>query len=112
MADEEKGWSPEDEIDPAKIQKEYLEVAKDMIGQMKADKENRKKAEQEFQKQVQAMPPMIGVLGPYKPPTPEEVSVKMKRAWEETKKIAPDAPDMVKLEIFRSMLHAVVEEGV
>lgn len=105
---EEKEWNPEDEIDPAKIQKEYLEVAKDMVNQFKADKVKREKEEEAYR----AMPAVIGGLGPFRPPTMEEISARMKRAWEETKKIAPDAPDMVKTEIFRNFLHASVEEGL
>lgn len=105
---EEKEWNPEDEIDPAKVQKEYLEVAKDMISQMKADKAKRAKEEEEYK----AMPAVIGGMGVFRPPTMEEMSTRMKRAWEETKKIAPDAPEMVQTEIFRNLLHTSVEEGL
>lgn len=110
MADEGNDWSPESEIDPAKVQKEYLEVAKDLIGEMKAEKAKkqleREKAEKEMQEEVESLPGVIGGIGRYKPPTFEEMSARMKRAWEETKKIAPDASDFVKAEILRTLTQA------
>lgn len=105
-ADDEKPWNPDDEIDPAKIQKEYLEVAKDMVAEMKEAKANKKAAEEAL-----AAGPSIAAIGmAYRPPSFSEVSAKLKRCWEETKKIAPDASDFCRCEILRALIHAPTDE--
>lgn len=117
MADEGTDWSPENEIDPAKVQREYLEVAKELIGEMKAAKEKKQiekeKIEREMQEEIVSIPGVIGGIGigRYKPPTFEEMSARMKRAWEETKRIAPDASDFVKAEILRTLTQAAGNDG-
>jgi hypothetical protein len=46
----------------------------------------------------------------YRPPSFSEVSAKLKRCWEETKKIAPDASDFCRCEILRALIHAPTDE--
>ena len=105
---EEEPWDPKNEVDPAKIQKEYLEFAKDFVGEMKKQNADRKRAEEE----LAAAPPALAAIGVYRPPTFQEVSAKLKRCWEETKKIAPDASDFVQCEILRALIHAPTEDVI
>lgn len=107
---EEEPWDPANEVDPAKVQKEYLEVAKDLVAEMKADKARKAKEKEEYEGAIAAVP-AIGGIAAYQPPTFQELSAKLKRCWEETKKIAPDAPEFVQAEIIRTLLHAPMEDG-
>lgn len=112
MADdpEEEGWSAERELDPEKLQKEYLHLAKELVGDMKEQKA-KAAAEKKQMEEACAQPPMRAMGFAYKPPTFEEVSAKLKRAWEETKKIAPDAPEFVQAEIIRTLMHSHIDDG-
>lgn len=98
-------WDPEKEKDPEKIQAEMLEMGKQMLEQFKADKERAKKADEEF-----AAHPPIAALA-YRPPTFQEVAARLKRAWDETKKIDPDAPPEVQVKMLEVLLHASWEES-
>lgn len=98
-------WSPENEKDLEKIQREVLSVQKEVLEKLKADQDREKKAEAE----MAALPP-IGAMA-YKPPTFQEVSARMKRAWEETKKIDPEAPPLVQAKMLEILLHASWEES-
>lgn len=97
-------WDPEKEKDPDKIQAEMLEMGKEMLEQFKADKERAKKADQEFA----AHPPVAAYA--YKPPTFQEVAARLKRAWEEAKKIDPEAPPVVQVKMLEVLLQASWEE--
>ena len=101
-------WDPSKEIDEDKVRREYLGVMKEMI-------DDYKKAKAEKERAALAPPPPAIVGGPirrWKPPTFEDVSARMKRAWEETKKIAPDAPPFVQAEIVRELARHIDVESV
>lgn len=112
-----KDWSPEGEDDPGEIAKEQLRLQKEQLALGKRFMEKADKAEAEAEAKAQAErnagPPMgPGVyLGPpgyatttYKPPSFEEVSDKVKRAWDEVKRVVPDAPDQVKFMVFNLLI--------
>ena len=100
MADKE--WDP-DEPDPIDLQKQQIAMGKEFLARLKKqdEKEARERAEREAF--AAASPP---VARTYVPPSPEEVGETFKRAWEHTKRIMPDAPEMVQLRAFESLIHA------
>lgn len=100
MADKE--WSPEDDLDPVKIQKESLDLQKrfmEKIEKEEREKEERRNSEKDHLRQVvpYELPPA---------PTFEERSAVIVKAWTETKRIVPDAPDHVKAIVFQSLLYS------
>lgn len=99
-------WDPEKEQEPEKLQKEFLEVGKEMLGRLKADEERQKKLEEE----AAAMPP-VAAYASYKPPTFQDVADRLKRAWEETKRIDPQAPAIVQVKMLEVLLQASWEEN-
>jgi hypothetical protein len=98
-------WDPDKEKDPEKIQAEMLEMGKEMVAQYKAEQEKRKQEEGA----MRAGPPIAAFA--YKPPTFQEVSARLKRAWEETKKIDPEAPPAVQVKMLEVLLQASWEES-
>jgi hypothetical protein len=76
-----------------------------VLEKLKADQERMRKADEEFA----AHPPVRAMV--YKPPTFQDVSVRLKRAWEETKKIDPDAPPLVQVKMLEVLLQASWEES-
>jgi small-conductance mechanosensitive channel len=109
MAEE---WSPDKEFDPAKLQAEYLELLKEIVEDHKAEKAKKLAVEQEAKEDLAklASPPVIGI-GAYRRPTFQELSARMKRAWEETQKIAQDAPQAVQVAIFQNLINADDDDG-
>jgi hypothetical protein len=99
-------WDPEKEKDPDKIQAEMLEMGKKMLEQFKADQERMKKADEEFA----AHPPPVAAFA-YKPPTFQDVAARLKRAWEETKKIDPDAPPLVQVKMLEMLFQSTWEDS-
>lgn len=98
----EKDWSPEDDADPIKIQKESLELQKKFMARIEKEDEEKAKREDEA-KRYAGGPPV------YTPPPPltfEERCVRIEKAWTETKRLVPDAPDHVKTLVFQSLLHS------
>ncbi len=92
-------WDPSKEIDEEQVRKEYLEVIKEMVADYRANKKLEKE-----RAQAPAPPATIGrTFQTPAPPTFSEISDRLKRAWEETKKIASDAPEFVQAEILRTL---------
>lgn len=99
-------WDPENESDPDKLQREFLAMGKDLLSQIKANCKREKLEEgllKEDLLEVCAVPAPV-MIGAYRAPTLEEASLRVKKAWEETKKIAPDASDSIQVEILRTLL--------
>jgi hypothetical protein len=105
----EKDWSPEDEVDPIKLAQEQLAIGKRFMEKMekieKAEAEEKARREA-YKKEVNDAPPPGFSAVPYKPPSPEQVSEVLKKAWEETKRIMPDAPEAVQMRAFETLMHA------
>lgn len=101
--EEEEGWSPERDVEPEKIQREILELAKGLFKDLKGENVlgDLKRKIASIGESGAALPPMPphGVLLPVYP-TFEESSKSLQKCWEETKRIAGDAPDSVKSHIF------------
>lgn len=98
-------WDPEKEKDPEKIQAEMLEMGKEMLEQFKKDKA----AKEKYDEAVAAVPP--GKAFVYKRPTFEEVSARLKRSWEEVRKIDPKAPALVQVKMLEILLHSADDES-
>lgn len=98
-------WDPEKEKDPEKLQAEMLDMGKKMLEQFKADQKQREQQDAAYQ----AAGPPIAAFS-YKPPTFAEVSSRLKRAWDETRKIAPDADGFVQTELLRTLFQAAMQE--
>lgn len=113
MADEpdEGGWSPDKEFDPLKVQAEYVEVMKRLLKEAEDDRvrraESKKKVEEELA-QIGREAPVVAHA--YRVPTFAELSARLQRAWEETKRIASDAPPHVQAFIVQNLVHAPPEE--
>lgn len=97
-------WDPEKEKDPEKIQAEMLEMGKEMLEQFKQDKAAKEKYEQA----VAASGPARAFV--YKPPTFDQVSARIKRCWEEVRKIDPKAPALVQVKMLEILLHSADDE--
>jgi hypothetical protein len=98
MPDPEKDWNPDDEVDLEKLQRENLIAGKKFLERME-----RENAEAKARQEAYATAPGQGAPA-YTPPSFEQISVAMKEAWDEVKRIAPDAPDGVKIIIFQGLL--------
>jgi hypothetical protein len=99
MADNDKEWNPEDEVDPIELQKQQLALGKKFMERI--EKEDAEKAKREDEADRYARAPV------YTPPPPltfEERCVRIEKAWTETKRLVPDAPDHVKTLVFQSLL--------
>jgi hypothetical protein len=96
-------WTPEKESedDPIKLQKEQIAMGKEFLARLKREEEERKAREMEYTKTVR------GAVAPvYKPPTFEEVSAVLKKAWEGVEAIMPTAGDQVKAHAFQMLVRA------
>lgn len=89
----DKEWSPDDEEDPAKLARELLQRAK-----KQADEEDARRAEYANRPPIAARP--------YKPPTFEEVSAVLQKAWAEVERIMPTAQDRTKAIAFQTLMQA------
>jgi len=96
----EKEWSENPEDDPIEIQKQQLQLAKEFMAKVKAQEEEAKAKEAEYR----AAGP-IGAV-PYIPPTFEEVSAVLKKAWDEVERIMPSAGNRAKAYAFQTLTHA------
>ena len=105
---EDKPWSPEGELDPAKLQAEGIKQLKRVADLAEEDKRER---EERLKKDL-ALPdgPALVGMPVYVRPTFSQVSVELKRAWEETQRIAPEAPPTVQVYILQALHHTPSDE--
>lgn len=111
-------WNPDDEIDPVELQKEQLKLQKEQLalGRKIVEKAEAAEAKAKAAEDSAKRPPVLGRVaegdyaqaGPsfrsYTPPTFEEVSVRICKAWSEVARILPDAPDGAKILAFQVLL--------
>jgi hypothetical protein len=100
MADKE--WSEDPEDDPVELQKQQLALGKEFLARLRKEDEEKKAREAEY---ANASPRPAGAPT-YNPPTFEEVSVVLKKAWDEVERIMPTATDQVKTVVFNTLMHA------
>lgn len=97
-------WTPEkeEEDDPIKLQKQQLALGKEFIERLKKLEAEEKKRREE------CAVPVSGYVTSreYKPPTFEEVSAGMKKAWDEVERIMPNATNEAKSYAFQTLVHA------
>lgn len=98
----EKEWSEDPEDDPVELQKQQIALGKEFMARLKAEDADRKRREEEYA----ANPPQLGAVREYKPPTFEEVSSTLKKAWDEVERIMPNATDTAKSYAFQTLVHA------
>jgi hypothetical protein len=94
-------YDPENEIDPLKIQREQLDLAKEFMAKMKEREAKEKAAEDAY-----AAHPRPIAARTYTPPTFEEVSAVLKKSWEGVEAIMPTAGDRVKAVAFQTLMQA------
>jgi len=101
----EKEWSESPGDDPIELQKKQLALGKEFL---------RRIEEQEEKERKQAcQPAAYGAIAPaYTPPTFEQTSERIKKAWEEVKQIVPDAPDQVKVQAFQALMRIAAFGGM
>jgi hypothetical protein len=97
----EKDWSPEDEVDPIELQKRQLALGEKFMAKLEKEEAEKAKRQAEAEVFVPAAPYM-----PPPPPTFEERCARIEKAWAETKRLVPDAPDNVKTIVFQTLLHS------
>jgi len=98
MADKE--WSEDPEDDPVELQKKQLALGKKFLEKME-----KQEADEEARRQAYAEMPARPAV-PYKPPTFEDVSGTLKKAWDEVERIMPGAPEAAKSYAFQTLVHA------
>ena len=97
----DKEWSESPEDDPVELQKKQLALGKKFLEKME-----KQEAEEEARKKAYAAEAIRPAYGTYTPPTFEEVSAKVKKAWDEVEKIMPNATDAAKTTAFNAFLTA------
>jgi hypothetical protein len=100
MADKE--WSEDPADDPVELQKEQIKLGKEFLDRIKKEEAERKAREAEYA----ARPALAGQIRQYRPPTFEEVSVVLKKAWDGVEAIMPTAGDRVKAIAFQTLMQA------
>jgi hypothetical protein len=97
----EKEWSEDPADDPIELQKEQVKIGKELLDRIKRQEaeEAARKAQYE-----DAIPP--AARAPYVPPSFEEVSAVLKKAWLGVEAIMPTAPDRVKAIAFHALMSA------
>lgn len=97
-------WTPEKEAedDPIKLQKEQIEIGRELLERVKKEEAAIKAREEAYA--ARAVQPGAG--SPYKPPTFEEVSAVLKKAWDECERIMPTAGDRAKAMAFQTLMQA------
>jgi hypothetical protein len=104
---EDEPWDPKKEIQPDQLQAEALSMLRDMIEERRQDKEEREARKRELADLERGTPCPPSASVSYTPPprpTFEQISERMAKAWEGTRRIAPDAPPQIQQDIFRSLL--------
>ena len=100
MADKE--WSENPEDDPIELQKQQIAIGKEFLARIRKEDEERKARAVEHA----VCPPRAIAASVYKPPTFEEVSAVLKKAWDEVERIMPTAGDRVKAAAFQTLMQA------
>lgn len=93
----EKEWSESPEDDPVELQKRQLALGKKFLDKMEAQEAKDKERE--------AALPVYGTVTTYSPPTFEQTSERVKKAWDEVERIVPRAPDAVKAQAFQALMN-------
>ena len=108
---EDKDWSPEGELDPAKLQAEGIKQLKRVADLAEEDKKERADVAKKIKDNMDqpAMPAMVGVAA-FKRPSFSQISARLKRAWEETHRIAPEAPSHVQALIVQTLYHSLPDD--
>ncbi len=96
----EKEWSENPEDDPVELQKKQLELGKKFLEKIEAQEAEQKARENEYRAAGPVSAPV------YTPPTFEEVSAVLKKAWDEVERIMPTAVDGAKAYAFQTLTHA------
>lgn len=116
----EGGWNPENERVPEELQREYLKFIKNMNEQAE-DQKRRKAKEEKMQAELQkiagerpaapgGLASLVGFLTqPTRQPTYDEMTAMCNRAWNDTKKATPKAPDGVRSVVFHTLLQYLVQ---
>lgn len=103
----DKEWSENPEDDPVELQKKQLEMGRkflEKIEKQEADEKARQDRERAYQ-------PALRAASAYTPPTFEEVSGRIKQAWDEVERIMPAAPDTAKVKAFEALMHSHYATG-
>lgn len=98
----EKEWSENPEDDPVELQKKQLALGKKFLEKIEKQEAEEKARKEAYAREAIAPP----AYGTYTPPTFEEVSAKVKKAWDEVEKIMPNATDAAKTTAFNAFLTA------
>lgn len=102
----EKEWSEDPEDDPIELQKKQLALGKKFLEKMEKQ-EAEEKARKEAYAQEAIQP--HAYVTQYTPPTFEEVSATLKKAWSEVEHIMPNAPDAAKSYAFQTLVHSLAK---
>jgi hypothetical protein len=98
---EDKEWSEDPADDPIELQKEHLKLGKEFLARIK------KQEAEEAARRAQLEDPGQPIAAPaYTPPSFEEVSAVLKKAWDGVEAIMPTAPGEVKAMAFQTLMHA------
>jgi hypothetical protein len=107
-----KEWSEEDEIDPVKIQKEFLDMAKESLSELKKI-DAAKKAREESE--IAAFKSAAGKLGDcpasLRMPTTQEVLARCVEHWAIIEKAMPTAPTEIRVDVFRLLQYTEAVES-
>jgi hypothetical protein len=99
-------WTPEKEAedDPIKLQKEQLAMGRELLDKIRKQEAEEKRRQEEYAACASESPGKV--IAAYKPPTFEEVSAVLKKAWDEVDRIMPTAGDRVQAVAFQSLMAA------
>lgn len=112
MADEpdDKPWDPEEENRGENLQREYLELGKEILQDLKAEKEKKVQLDRAAEENLRALRGKMegaqAFVGAYRTPTYEEVVKRLEVCWAETKRIVGDAPPEVQTAVFHTLMQA------
>lgn len=106
---EDKDWSPESELDPAKLQAEGIKQLRRVADLGEADEKRRLEANKRLKEDRGAVPQSVGMVA-FARPSFSEISDRLKRAWEETHRIAPEAPSHVQMFCVQTLYHTLPED--
>lgn len=107
---EDKDWSPESELDPAKLQAEGIKQLRRVADLGEADERRRIEADKKFTEDRDVVPQSVGMVPAFVRPSFSEISDRLKRAWEETHRIAPEAPAHVQMFVIQTLYHTLPED--
>jgi hypothetical protein len=98
-------WDPEKEKenDPVKLQQEQLALARRYMAKIEKAEQEAAARKAEAEAAAGQVAHVVGAFEPPKPPSFEVMSAALKKSWDETKLIVPDAPDSVKSFTFQTL---------